>query len=79
MANGTELAEIDSTTPFTKPSAQQAAVLFNLAKRGDLSGILDYVEQLKQDRRLIPFIKQIHQLANQIQLKQIREIVKNYL
>ncbi|NJO14658.1 MAG: PAS domain S-box protein [Thioploca sp.] len=74
-----ELAEINSTTPFTKPSAQQAAVLFNLAKRGDLSGILDYVEQLKQDQRLMPFIKQIQQLANQIQLKQIREIVKNYL
>lgn len=74
-----ELAEIDNTTPFIKPSAQQAAILFNLAKRGDLSGILNYVEQLKQDRRLIPFIKQIHQLANQIQLKQIRELVKNYL
>ncbi|BAP57766.1 signal transduction histidine kinase [Thioploca ingrica] len=74
-----ELATMDGTTPFTKPSAQQAAILFNLAKRGDLSGILNYVEQLKQDRRLIPFIKQIHQLANQIQLKQIRELVKNYL
>jgi PAS domain S-box-containing protein len=74
-----ELAATDSTTPFIKPSAQQAAILFNLAKRGDLSGILNYVEQLQQDRRLIPFIKQIHQLANQIQLKQIRELVKNYL
>ena len=67
------------TTPAVKPSAQQAAMLFNLAKRGDLSGILDYVEQLKQDRHLLPFTKQVYQLANQIQLKQIRELVKNYL
>jgi PAS domain S-box-containing protein len=80
VSEGEETIEL--ANPYTstvKPSAQQAAMLFNLAKRGDLSGILDYVEQLKQDRHLLPFTKQVYQLANQIQLKQIRELVKNYL
>jgi hypothetical protein len=62
------------------PSVQQATILFELAKRGDIHGILNQLEQLEQtDEQLTPFAKKIRYLAKNFQRKQIRDLVKPYL
>lgn len=67
--------------PFTmEPSAQQASVLFNLAKMGDIYGICDYVKQLEQaDKRMQPFAQKICQLADELKEQEIGEIAQKYL
>jgi len=60
------------------PSVEQATALFNLTLQGDLDGIVEYVEQ-QQDKQLAPFAHKIQQLAQQFQIKQIRDIVKFYV
>ncbi|NJO14659.1 MAG: AAA family ATPase [Thioploca sp.] len=62
------------------PSAQQAAILFELAKRGDIHGILNQLEQFEQaDLQITDFAEKIRHLAKHFQRKQIRDLVKPYL
>jgi predicted ATPase/signal transduction histidine kinase/CheY-like chemotaxis protein len=71
---------LEIEAPIKGPSAQQAAILFELAKRGDIHGILNQLEQFEQaDEQLAPFAKKIRQLAKNFQRKQIRDLVKPYL
>ncbi len=62
------------------PTAEQAAILFDLAMKGDVYGLRDYLEQLEQnDDKLAPFAKQIRPLAKQFQYDKICEIVQPYM
>jgi predicted ATPase/signal transduction histidine kinase/FixJ family two-component response regulator len=71
---------IEMEVPIKGPSAQQAATLFELAKRGDIHGILNQLEQFEQaDEQLAPFAEKIRYLAKNFQRKQIRDLVKPYL
>ncbi|OQW93664.1 MAG: hypothetical protein BWK79_09950 [Beggiatoa sp. IS2] len=61
------------------PSPEQATILFDLATRGDINGIVKYMEYLAEmDTTLIDFTKNILQLARQFQKKQIHEIARYY-
>ena len=63
-----------------KPSVEQATTLFNLTLRGDLDGILEYVNKLEQNEpQLRPFINQIKGLAKELKIKRIRQIVQQYM
>ena len=71
---------LEMATPVKGPSAQQAATLFELAKRGDIHGILNQLKQFEQaDEQLAPFAEKIRYLAKNFQRKQIRDLVKPYL
>jgi PAS domain S-box-containing protein len=62
------------------PSPSQAAVLFDLALKGDIGGILTEVNQLEQlDKQLIPFLSQIRQLAKNFEEERICELIEKYL
>ncbi|EDN71173.1 Response regulator receiver [Beggiatoa sp. PS] len=60
--------------------SEQAAIFFELAMMGDINGILEQVEQLKQaDDQLIPFANKITQLAKEFEDEQICKLVEPYL
>lgn len=76
---------IETTTTLSEPlltiplSQEQAATLLELSRRGDLKGILNYVEALKQHNpAFTPFSDKIQQLAKQLKMKQIAELTQKY-
>ncbi|HEW97684.1 MAG TPA: response regulator [Beggiatoa sp.] len=75
---GTETEPKALSAALTGPSAEQAASLFNLTMRGDINGIIEFLEQLEQTAELQPFCRQMKRLATEIQIKKIREIAKQY-
>jgi signal transduction histidine kinase/ActR/RegA family two-component response regulator len=68
---------LPTATACAGPSAPQAARLFELACLGDISGILEYTDQLETtDAQLAPFAQRIQKLARRIKLDEICEIVQ---
>lgn len=67
--------------PSKGPSAEQATILFNLALRGDILAIQDYIVQLleQNDANLQTFAQQMQTLVDKLQIKQIRQMVQPYL
>lgn len=76
-----EQPEADSSVDIsTKLTLEQATTLFNLTLKGDVYGIIEYAEQLeKADAELNEFTKKIKQLAENIEIKAIRQIAKQYI
>ncbi|MDM8559727.1 response regulator [Candidatus Parabeggiatoa sp. HSG14] len=69
-----------NTSPIQGLNAEQATTLFKITLRGDIDGIIKYIKQLeKEDEQLVPFAQQIYQLAEQLAIKKIRQIAKNYM
>ncbi|MEK8021879.1 MAG: PAS domain S-box protein, partial [Candidatus Parabeggiatoa sp.] len=63
-----------------EPSVEQATTVFNLTLRGDLDGILEYVNKLEQNEpQLKAFIDQIKAFAKELKIKRIRQIVQQYM
>jgi PAS domain S-box-containing protein len=59
---------------------EQAATLFELATMGDINGILEQVEQLKQmSDQFVPLGNKIAKLAKEFEDEQICELVQPYL
>lgn len=59
------------------PPAQEVVVLLDLARRGDLRGLVKRANQLEElDERWVPFATHICQLAKEFKGKQIREFFK---
>jgi CheY-like chemotaxis protein len=66
--------------PLVLPPPSAIAILSELIKIGDIAGVLDQAEQLeKMDDKLVPFAILIHQLAKGFKVKQLREIIQQYL
>jgi PAS domain S-box-containing protein len=64
---------------FIPPPPSEIAALSELIKMGDIAGIIDRTEQWKiLDGKLVPFAKQIYQLAKGFKLKQIRDFIQQY-
>jgi PAS domain S-box-containing protein len=62
-----------------KPSTEQATVLFDLAMRGDINGIIDYANTLfSEEPQLKPFAKSVYQLAKQFKTDKLCEIAQYY-
>ncbi len=68
-----------SETFSVGPTPEQAAILLDLAKKGDICGICDYAQKLEEsDPQLQPFAQKIHQLAKELNDDEICEIVQRY-
>jgi len=73
-------SKIDILASKENLSAEQAAILVDLAMMGDVNGILEQVEQLKQiSHQLVPLANQIAQLAKDFEDEEICELLKPYL
>ena len=76
----TEVEPNANHAPLVLPPCSAIATLSELIKMGDIAGILDQAEQLeKLDDKLVPFATQIYQLAKGFNMKQLREIIQQYL
>ena len=72
----TELVKELSLIPA---SAMQIAELLNIAKRGDVAGIIDYAQNLlKQEPQLKPFLQHTIQLTESMQLKKLRNWLNQF-
>ncbi len=62
------------------PSAQQAAILFDLAMRGDLDKIVERLDELEQaDKKLGQFANKIRALAEKFDEEQICDLLEKYV
>ena len=62
------------------PPQSALAVLYELAKMGDIKGICEQANEIRQlDEQFAPFAQQLLQLADGFQEKQILEFVKRYV
>ncbi|OQW93572.1 MAG: hypothetical protein BWK79_10445 [Beggiatoa sp. IS2] len=63
---------------FVKPASEQAIILYELAKRGDINGIITFAQRLiHTDEKLTPFANKIVELAENLQKKRIIEIIQS--
>jgi PAS domain S-box-containing protein len=77
--------EIDSSLPssseaLTPPPAEELAVLFDLALRGDIEAIQEQVERLEQlDEQFGPFTAELRRLTKGFQVNRICKFLESYL
>jgi PAS domain S-box-containing protein len=77
----------DNLQPANLPTCQPVApppedisVLLDLAMRGNVRGIDEQAARLEQlDDKFVPFASKLRQLAQDFQVKQIREFLKSYI
>jgi signal transduction histidine kinase/CheY-like chemotaxis protein len=68
----------EEKTGLPKLPAEQAEILLNLAMIGDIQGILEFANQLKQlDKQLMPVAIKIYELANQFENEKLCELAQN--
>ncbi len=66
--------------PIVSLPSSEIAALSELVNMGDIKGILDQADKLeKLDNQLVPFATQLRQLARGFQLKQLREIIQQFI
>ncbi|HEY9710435.1 MAG TPA: response regulator, partial [Oculatellaceae cyanobacterium] len=66
--------------PLVSLPPSEIAALSELVKMGDIKGILDQADKLeKLDNQLVPFATQLRQLAKGFKLKQLREIIQQFI
>jgi CheY-like chemotaxis protein len=63
--------------PVQGPSATEAAVLHQLALRGDVRGLLQQLDTL--DNEVAPFAREVRRLAQTFKLKEIRKLIEPFL
>lgn len=69
-----------TTSHFVAPPASEITALYELAMMGDIKGIIEQAKKIEQlDQQFVPFAKQLYQLAEGFQEKQILEFVKQFL
>ncbi|MBD2446419.1 MASE1 domain-containing protein [Nostoc sp. FACHB-152] len=62
------------------PALEVLNHLYQLVKKGDVYGIVDQANQMKQqDHTLVPFAQKLIHLAENFQLNPLREFIKEYL
>jgi signal transduction histidine kinase len=70
---------LEEVSSFVPPSEEQAAVLLDLAKMGDIYGIFEFIEELEcHDEKMKPFVRKIQHLARKYQTSQICKIAEQY-
>jgi CheY-like chemotaxis protein len=80
-AEETDFENIDQdNTTLVGPAPEQAAVLLDLAMMGDISGILETLDQLEQaDANLHPFVHKVRKLAKDFAEEKICELMEQYV
>ncbi len=65
---------------MTAPPKAELAVLFDLAKRGNMKGIVEQATLLEQlDAQFLPFARELRQLAKGFQERRIRDFIQQYM
>ncbi|HEY9599898.1 MAG TPA: ATP-binding protein, partial [Cyanophyceae cyanobacterium] len=78
----TDSSESASTVrnSLVAPPASEIATLYELARMGDIQGIIDGAKKIEQmDSQFVPFAKHLYQLARSFQEKQLLEFVKSFM
>jgi len=77
LSDATDFPAYASLSPT---ASESIAMLVKLAAMGDIEGIFDESAKLESlDHKLVPFVNRLRQLAKGFQLKQIRNILKQYI
>jgi PAS domain S-box-containing protein len=77
LSDATDFPAYASLSPN---ASESIAMLVKLAAMGDIEGIFDESAKLENlDRNLVPFVNRLRQLAKGFGLKQIRNILKQYI
>jgi PAS domain S-box-containing protein len=72
-----EITELKEEDVLIGPSPEQAAILFELTLRGNVDAIITLAKQLEQEQaELQPFCNKIKKLAEEFQVKKIRQMVQ---
>ncbi|NES22222.1 MAG: response regulator [Symploca sp. SIO3E6] len=62
------------------PPAEELALLYDLARKGLVNKLLGEAERLEQlDPKLVPFTRELQQLAKGFKIKKIRDLIKQYI
>ncbi len=77
LSDATDFPAYASLSPT---ASESIAMLVKLAAMGDIEGIFDESAKLESlEHKLVPFVNRLRQLAKGFQLKQIRNILKQYI
>ncbi len=72
--------ETTTTLQFNAPPRPELEALYKLAMMGDLSGILQQLDDLaKRDGQFTSFVEEVRAYAKKYDMKRIREALKGYL
>jgi signal transduction histidine kinase/DNA-binding NarL/FixJ family response regulator len=70
-------SESDCSEELLMPPASELDALYKLARGGDIMGVLNMLEEIEQSgKQYSSFVKEIRQLAEAFQIKEIRELLK---
>jgi signal transduction histidine kinase/DNA-binding NarL/FixJ family response regulator len=73
-------AQPTQALPLIGPSPEQAALLLDLAMKGDIKGLKQQSVQLVQlDEKYGPFAQELQQLAQRYRIKQILQMLRSYV
>ncbi|NET56483.1 MAG: response regulator [Symploca sp. SIO2E6] len=62
------------------PPAEELALLYDLARKGLVNKLLGEAQRLERlDHRLVPFTRELQQLAKGFKVKKIRDLIKQYI
>ncbi|MCK5664799.1 MAG: response regulator [Thiotrichaceae bacterium] len=71
---------LQDATDMLGPSVEEARILYDLAMRGYIHGIRDYVKKLEQlNPKMQPFSEKINNLAQELKDEEICEIAQYYM
>ncbi len=85
MSALTDIDSIDKITTsnsiplLTAPPTEEIEILLDLAMQGNINSIVERAMALElQDVNLLPFATELQKLANEFQIKKIKELIKSY-
>jgi len=72
--------QILKTSPLVVPSKEDLETLLEFAEISHITGIQQSLQNIKKaDKQFIPFVTKIEDLVDNLQFKQITELIKHYL
>ena len=72
-------ATLNPTALLIAPPSEEIEILFDLAMQGNINSIVERAMALElQDIKLLPFATELQKLANEFQIKKIKELIKLY-
>ena len=75
----TAAASNNNQPEMVLPDREILAELQELVMQGDIRGSISYVNSLKEQSQLLPFIRQVTQLAESCQLKQLKQFIQQHV
>lgn len=70
----------EAVATFAPPSTEHLAELYDLVKKGRVTQLAREAEKIARlDDRLIPFARQVAQLAREFELEKLKQLIQSYL